>query len=220
MPRCFSCAVLIVAAVGPLGCGGSGESDATKVPKVIGQNAAAAEEKLDAVNLTASFRDTPLDDESCRVVAQKQQPGTEVEPYSDVNLRCVVNVPKLVGRKADPAEGKLIDLGFESRLKNEPSDFDLSRCKVASQSKRGGAPPGATVALALACEEAPVPPEPLPEAPPPEEPAPAGNCDPNYEPCVPPFPPDVDCADVDGPVTVTGDDPHALDADGDASACE
>lgn len=109
---------------------------------------------------------------------------------------------------------KLIDLGFESRLRNEPSDFDLSRCKVASQSKQGGAPPGATVALALACEEAPPPPEPLPpEAPAPEEPAPAGNCDPNYEPCVAPFPPDVDCADVDGPVTVTGDDPHALDAD-------
>jgi hypothetical protein len=37
---------------------------------------------------------------------------------------------------------------------------------------------------------------------------------------VPPYPPDVDCADVDGPITVTGSDPHGLDADGDGTACE
>lgn len=29
-----------------------------------------------------------------------------------------------------------------------------------------------------------------------------GNCDPNYSGCVPRYPPDIDCADVDGPVTV------------------
>jgi len=47
-----------------------------------------------------------------------------------------------------------------------------------------------------------------------------GACAPGYTPCVPPFPPDVDCADVDGPVAVTGPDPHGLDADGDGVACE
>jgi endonuclease YncB( thermonuclease family) len=47
-----------------------------------------------------------------------------------------------------------------------------------------------------------------------------GACAPGYDPCVPPFPPDVDCADVDGPITVTGADPHGLDADGDGVACE
>jgi endonuclease YncB( thermonuclease family) len=52
-------------------------------------------------------------------------------------------------------------------------------------------------------------------------PAPAGGaCAPGYSPCVPPFPPDVDCADVAGPVAVTGPDPHGLDADGDGTACE
>jgi endonuclease YncB( thermonuclease family) len=45
-------------------------------------------------------------------------------------------------------------------------------------------------------------------------------CAPGYRPCVPPYGPDVDCADLDGPVHVTGTDPHALDADGDGVACE
>jgi endonuclease YncB( thermonuclease family) len=45
-----------------------------------------------------------------------------------------------------------------------------------------------------------------------------GACAPGYSPCVPPYPPDVDCADT-GPVTVTGADPHGLDADNDGFAC-
>ena len=45
-------------------------------------------------------------------------------------------------------------------------------------------------------------------------------CAPGYQPCVPPYPPDVDCPDVDGPVVVTGNDPHGLDGDGDGVACE
>jgi len=45
-------------------------------------------------------------------------------------------------------------------------------------------------------------------------------CAPGYNPCVPAFPPDVDCADVDGPIQVTGSDPHGLDAEGDGIACE
>lgn len=47
-----------------------------------------------------------------------------------------------------------------------------------------------------------------------------GRCEPGYDPCVPPYPPDVDCSDVDGPIRVTGSDPHGLDGDGDGSACE
>lgn len=63
---------------------------------------------------------------------------------------------------------------------------------------------------------APPPPQAAPEPPPP---APASNCDPNYTPCIPPYPPDLDCADT-GPVTVIGSDPHGLDADGDGAGCE
>ena len=47
-----------------------------------------------------------------------------------------------------------------------------------------------------------------------------GGCAPGYRPCIPPYPPDLDCADVDGPIYVSGSDPHGLDADGDGVACE
>jgi endonuclease YncB( thermonuclease family) len=54
---------------------------------------------------------------------------------------------------------------------------------------------------------------------------PSGKCDPNYSGgCVPPYPPDVDCADIRAlgiaPVQVVGSDPHRLDGDGDRLGCE
>jgi endonuclease YncB( thermonuclease family) len=61
---------------------------------------------------------------------------------------------------------------------------------------------------------------------PPAKSLPAGeNCDPNYSGgCVPPYPPDVDCADIRAlgiaPVTVVGSDPHRLDGDDDGLGCE
>jgi uncharacterized membrane protein YgcG len=45
-------------------------------------------------------------------------------------------------------------------------------------------------------------------------------CHPSYDPCVPPGPPDLDCPDVGGPVSVSGDDPHGLDRDRDGMGCE
>jgi hypothetical protein len=48
----------------------------------------------------------------------------------------------------------------------------------------------------------------------------SSGCDPGYSGCVPPYPPDVDCAEVGGPVSVSGSDPHGLDADGDGVGCE
>jgi micrococcal nuclease len=52
-----------------------------------------------------------------------------------------------------------------------------------------------------------------------------GHCDPNYAGgCVPPPPPDLDCADIRAlgiaPVRVVGSDPHRLDGDGDGWGCE
>jgi micrococcal nuclease len=55
---------------------------------------------------------------------------------------------------------------------------------------------------------------------------PTRHCDPGYAgACVPPSPPDLDCADLralglDLPVRVTGSDPHRLDGDGDGLGCE
>jgi hypothetical protein len=46
-----------------------------------------------------------------------------------------------------------------------------------------------------------------------------GSCA-GYSPCIPSYPPDLDCADVNGPIIVTGSDPHGLDADNDGVACE
>ncbi len=45
-----------------------------------------------------------------------------------------------------------------------------------------------------------------------------GECEAGYDPCVPSYPPDLDCADT-GPVSVSGSDPHGLDGDNDGVAC-
>ena len=46
-----------------------------------------------------------------------------------------------------------------------------------------------------------------------------GGCASGYRPCLP-IRRDLDCADVNGPVRVTGQDQYQLDADGDGRACE
>lgn len=53
----------------------------------------------------------------------------------------------------------------------------------------------------------------------------AGNyCDPNYQGCIPLFPPDLDCPDIKSkglaPVRVIGRDVHKLDRDGDGIGCD
>ena len=59
-----------------------------------------------------------------------------------------------------------------------------------------------------------------------EQPAPAsqtappgGGCHPGYSPCLP-IEADLNCDDVNGPITVLGDDPYQLDADGDGTGCD
>lgn len=58
--------------------------------------------------------------------------------------------------------------------------------------------------------------KPQPKAPP--EP-PGGDCAPGYDPCLP-IVADLDCADVDGPINVTGSDPYGLDREKDGVGCE
>lgn len=45
-------------------------------------------------------------------------------------------------------------------------------------------------------------------------------CEDGYSPCVPKYPPDLDCADIGEQVEVTGSDPHGLDRDSDGVGCE
>ncbi len=68
----------------------------------------------------------------------------------------------------------------------------------------------------------PSPPQPVVQEPVVEEPAPAqGNgCDPNYTPCIPAYPPDLNCPDIGFTVQVIGGDPHGLDRDKDGLGCE
>ena len=75
------------------------------------------------------------------------------------------------------------------------------------------------------------PPAPAPKrtgAPAPRPAGSAGGCHPDYDPCVPHDPVDVDCEGgsgngpsyVTGPVRVTGDDVYGLDRDGNGVGCE
>jgi micrococcal nuclease len=49
-------------------------------------------------------------------------------------------------------------------------------------------------------------------------------CDPNYEGCIPPYPPDLDCSDIKrmglAPIRVVGVDVHKFDGDGDGIGCD
>lgn len=64
-------------------------------------------------------------------------------------------------------------------------------------------------------------PEPAPAPAPAPAPGQQGaNCDPNYTPCIPVFPPDINCGDLDVSVRVIGTDVHGLDRDGDGVGCE
>jgi micrococcal nuclease len=51
-----------------------------------------------------------------------------------------------------------------------------------------------------------------------------GKCDANYQGCLPPYPPDLDCTDIKrmglAPIRVIGTDVHKLDGDGDGIGCD
>jgi micrococcal nuclease len=84
----------------------------------------------------------------------------------------------------------------------------------------GQSGPSLTPAPTTPAPNTPAPTTPLPVVPPT-----TGKCDPNYTGgCVPPYPPDVDCADIRAlgiaPVRVIGTDVHRLDGDGDGGGCE
>ena len=46
------------------------------------------------------------------------------------------------------------------------------------------------------------------------------NCNPNYSPCIPDSPYDLDCADIGESVRVIGSDEYRLDRDSDGMGCE
>ena len=52
----------------------------------------------------------------------------------------------------------------------------------------------------------------------------SSKCDPNYQGCIPPYPPDLDCSDIKrmklAPIRVIGIDVHKFDGDGDGIGCD
>jgi micrococcal nuclease len=96
----------------------------------------------------------------------------------------------------------------------------LSDAKKANAAKKGmwGACPGTALDPYRAVDTGI-------SGPPTTNPPPNGTCDPNYAgACVPPYPPDLDCADMRAmglaPVRIIGSDPHRFDGDGDGTGCE
>lgn len=79
---------------------------------------------------------------------------------------------------------------------------------------------GAAPAQQPAGEQSAQPEAPVQDAAPAEEENTSSGCDPNYSPCIPAYPPDLDCPDIGFTVTVTGGDPHGLDRDNDGAGCE
>lgn len=205
-----------------------GTANEGQVPRVVGLDAEAAEEKLSAASFDASFAADPYEPRRCKVVKQRPAPGSELDQDdTTVRLRCVVDVPRLVGRSPERAQRALERRGIDSRLRGEPADFDLSRCRVARQSAVGRVAPDATVGLRLRCPPPPPAPEPEPVAV--EQPPAEQGCDPNYEgQCLDPNSPDYDCAggsgdgpDYTGRVIVVGDDHYGLDTGGEPGiGCE
>lgn len=98
-----------------------------------------------------------------------------------------------------------------SAVTHARATYAVARQRAADRAQARRAAAAQAEAQRDAEEAAAAAPEPEPSS---------GDCDPGYSGCVPAYPPDVNCPEVDGPVQVTGNDPHGLDRDGDGVACE
>ena len=113
-------------------------------------------------------------------------------------------------------DGRLVNLdiaraGWGEELTIAPNDRYADRMATAEAEARS-APRGRWAGCTTEPELEPEPdPQPAPSEP--DEDSGGGGS-------LPPPPPDLDCSDVDGPVTVGPSDPHRLDADGDGVGCE
>ncbi len=127
--------------------------------------------------------------------------------------------------RAQQAEARVTQLEASldaAQARAELAEDELARLPQERETAVAPAPRSVTAptpAVAPPPAPAPAPAPAVPAPAPAPEPKPHG-CDPNYSPCIPPGPPDLDCADIDGPVQVIGSDPHRLDRDGDGVGCE
>lgn len=196
-----------------------------EVPEVVGLELADAEQDLREAGLeVGQVKRRPSAEPKGTVLAQRIEPGTEVDPGSTVSFVIAApypRVPKVVGADQQKAAQQLGDAGFRVRTSSEERTSGVDG-SVLRQKPAGGkrAKPNSVVRLIILnlVEPPPPPPEPVPLA---------TNCTPGYSPCLPPAS-DYDCAGgsgngpeyAHGPIKVTGSDPYDLDRDGDGVACE
>lgn len=201
----FVLLVTIVALFGEDDAGETGERAAT-VTHTVTETVPVTEERATATNAETTPTETMADaqeavdnDQYARAIAI----GAALGEADQVRGR-IAN--RLARRARSALRGE--NRQRASRLLRQAATYAETQAVASAQS----ALRAAQAAAAAARERAQAPPPPPPPA--------APSCDPGYSGCVPPFPPDVDCADVAGPVQVTGSDPHGLDRDRDGLACE
>ena len=161
---------------------------------------AETETTSEPVETMADAREAADDDRYAEAIAIASALGSSEE----ANIR-----RRIANRIARRVQAALSDLNLDraKRLIARAGEFPTTTLTRQARS---------SYRAASAAQQAAEPPEPEPTP----EPEAAGDCDPNYSGCVPSYPPDVNCPEVDGPVEVTGSDPHGLDRDGDGIGCD
>ena len=111
----------------------------------------------------------------------------------------------------------LVATGYAKAYVYGGAPFEYSRPFLRAQSR---ARSGARGLWGPPCRGNTAQPQPRARAKPRSTRPPGANCNPNYRPCVPNSPTDLDCGDIGFTVTVVGSDPYRLDGDGDGHGCE
>lgn len=136
-------------------------------------------------------------------------PATQQAPQTSAAIEQLENQVKEADARADEAIAAREQV--ESQLAQQRQELDARsaaldqrEAAIAQSENRLDTTPAAKGTTADA-------PQPAPKS---------SGCDPNYSPCIPAYPPDLDCGDIGHRVTVTGSDPHGLDGDGDGVGCD
>jgi micrococcal nuclease len=113
-----------------------------------------------------------------------------------------------------------VQQGYAKAVLYPPNDRHIAAMYEAETKARNAGRGLWGLCVTTQAPAAPPAPAPAPQPLVPQHANAGGGCDPNYQPCVPVYPPDVNCSGVNGTVTVVGSDPHNLDGDGDGSGCD
>ncbi|WP_267241514.1 thermonuclease family protein [Streptomyces sp. PR69] len=192
-------------------------------------------------SIDAPEKDACFGDEATDRIAELLPVGETVRIEQDIELKDPYDryVLYVWNEQDEFVNESLVRSGHAEAVRYPPNDKHWVKISDAGDAARA-----AEAGLWSACPAAPPkpPPEPapVPEPPPPPEPAPVPEPPPPPEPApvpepepeppatsnpggLPPGPPpgpDLDCADLPGPVWVGSNDPHGLDRDNDGIGCE